>query len=116
MDGESVKEITEEEDMPARSTIHNWLANNEKFRAEYEYAKEAQSDTFADEMDYIANDESIDVNRARLIIDTRKWIASKLKPKKYGDKVDHTSGGKPIPIVSLDVLRNNRNSQGSETE
>ena len=36
----------------------------------------------------ICNNESI--NRARLRIDTRKWIASKLAPKIYGDKIDNT--------------------------
>jgi hypothetical protein len=27
------------------------------------------------------------VDRSRLMIDARKWLASKLAPKKYGDKV-----------------------------
>jgi hypothetical protein len=26
-------------------------------------------------------------------VDARKWVAAKLKPKKYGDKIDVTSGG-----------------------
>jgi hypothetical protein len=29
----------------------------------------------------------------RLRIDTRKWIASKLKPKKYGDKIEQEIKG-----------------------
>jgi hypothetical protein len=36
------------------------------------------------------------VQRDRLRIDTRKWLLSKLEPKKYGDKVDVTSGNEPI--------------------
>jgi hypothetical protein len=33
-----------------------------------------------------------DVQRARLMVDTRKWVLSKLIPKKYGDRqqIDHT--------------------------
>jgi hypothetical protein len=34
------------------------------------------------------------LQRSRLRVDTRKWIASKLKPKKYGDKVEHEHSGK----------------------
>ena len=40
------------------------------------------------------------VQRSRLRVDTRKWIASKLKPKKYGDKqaVEHSGN------IALDKL------------
>jgi hypothetical protein len=36
------------------------------------------------------------VNRSRLRIDARKWLAAKLHPKKYGDKVDVTTDGKEL--------------------
>ncbi len=36
-------------------------------------------------------------NRSRLRVDTRKWLMSKMKPKKYGDKIDHTTNGKDLP-------------------
>ena len=42
------------------------------------------------------------VNRSRLRVDTRKWLASKLLPKKYGDAVQHkmTDGdGNPLSVV-----------------
>lgn len=101
--GESLKKITDDEHMPTRSTVHKWLAEDKEFSDRYAHSRDLQADVFADEMDDIARDEKIDVNRARLIIDTRKWTASKLKPKKYGDKVDVTTDGKalPTPIVTL---------------
>ena len=40
-------------------------------------------------------------NRSRLRVDTRKWIASKLKPKKYGDKIDVTTQGQAITQVTI---------------
>jgi len=46
---------------------------------------EARVDRMAD----VARTEP-DVNRARLIIDTDKWLAAKLIPKVYGDKLDLT--------------------------
>jgi len=70
-----------------------------EFLQRYEQAKEESADALADEMLDIADDSERDyteegrvntehVQRARLRVDTRKWIASKLKPKKYGDKLD----------------------------
>src|SRR6478672_7505327 len=76
--GESLLHITRDDDrMPERTNVHRWLLRHDDFRNKYEIAKEQQADVFADEMDEIARDGSIDVNRARLIIDTRKWVSSK---------------------------------------
>jgi hypothetical protein len=102
MDGESLKGICEDKDMPARSTVHMWLANNEAFMDKYAKAKDTQADTLADEMQYIADNVIADkdaVAKARLQVDTRKWVAAKLKPKKYGDKLDMTSGGEKLQPV-----------------
>jgi len=38
-------------------------------------------------------DTTDDPQKARLQVDARKWIASKLLPKVYGDKVSHEHGG-----------------------
>jgi hypothetical protein len=46
----------------------------------------------------------VDSNMARVELDARKWFASKLLPKKYGDKLDHTSGGKELPAPILNVM------------
>lgn len=86
--GESLKKITDEEGMPSRVSVHAWLIKYPQFLNKYNEAREIQADVYADEMDEIAHDTSVDVARAKLIIDTRKWTASKLKPKKYGDKLD----------------------------
>lgn len=99
MDGESLKHITSGDDMPSRSSVHLWLATNSLFSDKYARAKEDQADTLTDDMEDIARDIKIDVKRARLIIDTRKWAASKLKPKKYGDKIDMTSDGEKLGVT-----------------
>jgi hypothetical protein len=88
--GESLKHITDDEEMPSRSSVHSWLLDgkHKEFLDKYEEAREMQADVYADEMDDIAHDLKYDTQRARLIIDTRKWTSSKLKPKKYGEKLD----------------------------
>jgi hypothetical protein len=86
------------------STVKRWLIANETFQAQYARAKDEQADHLAEDMldiaDDMENDQSnhgsVIVQRAKLQIDTRKWIASKLKPKKYGDKLDVTSKGESL--------------------
>lgn len=112
VEGESLRSICLSDDMPAASTVCRWLANNEAFRKQYACAREAQADTLADESLDIADDGTNDwmerkndvgevvkveyqgdhVQRSRLRIDTRKWLAGKLAPKKYGDKVALVGG------------------------
>jgi hypothetical protein len=99
-DGESLRRICSGEDMPNKATVFRWLAANEIFRDQYARAREAQAEALADEIIDIAdeglNDSYTDkdgnvrtdhdvIARSRLRVDARKWVASKLKPKVYGD-------------------------------
>lgn len=112
--GESLRTVLKGDDMPAMQTIFNWMRTNKEFLEQYARAKEESADALADEILDIADDGSNDwmeihkggysstivdqeaVQRSKLRVETRKWVASKLKPKKYGDKVDVTSDGKII--------------------
>lgn len=95
--------------MPGTSTVYRWLADKPEFRELYARAREDQADTLADEIIDIADqkdgeaDTPDSVNRARLRVDARKWIASKLKPKRYGDKIDHEhTGGLTVKLEQSD--------------
>ena len=89
-EGQSLRTICKDEDMPSIGTVMRWLAHPgaefDIFRKQYEEARLAQAETLADEITAIADDESKNVQVQRLRVDARKWVASKLKPKKYGDK------------------------------
>ena len=105
-EGRSLRKICSDADMPDAKTIRTWLGDEDKewFLLQYKRAREEQAETYADEMDDLANNPNVDVARAKLIIDTRKWVASKLKPKKYGDKVDvnaNVSGELKINVVNF---------------
>lgn len=117
--GKSMRTVCRDERMPAMSTIFSWLRTNEDFLEQYARAKEESADALVDEMIEIADDGSNDLmtitkgrtdyevenkevtNRSKLRVDTRKWIASKLKPKRYGDKLDLTSGGRAIKSPAI---------------
>src|SRR5947209_4337635 len=102
LEGKSLRQICRDDAMPSASTIFKWLANNESFAKQYAHAREAQADVMADEIVDIADGlktevgKEADVQRDRLAVDARKWVASKLKPKKYGDKLDVTSAGEKL--------------------
>jgi len=111
VEGRSLRSICAAADMPAASTVFRWLAANEAFRDRYARAREAQADALFDEILDIADDGAKDyvvdrdsdgsehkrvdhehISRAKLRVDARKWMASKLLPKKYGDRVELDGG------------------------
>lgn len=115
--GESVRTICADEGMPACSTVFKWLSENEAFSEQYARARETQADTIFDEILEIADDARNDwmerrgeedagwvangehIQRSRLRIDARKWMAGKLRPKKYGEKLE--LAGDPTNPVSV---------------
>lgn len=120
----SLKTICDNEGMPNVLTIYRWLRENENFRKQYVRAKEDQADFMIEEMIEISDDSRNDfitvskgdatyeienkewTTRSKLRVDTRKWIASKLKPKKYGDRVlQEISGIDGNPIATTNEHR-----------
>jgi len=84
----------------ALKTMYAWLREHEDFRNNYARARDDQADTFADQMCDIAEYDE-DVQRAKLKIDARKWVASRMKPKSWGDRqqLEHTGAdGVPLSI------------------
>ena len=81
------------------------LRRDPELRARYLEAVEDRADRLAEELLELADSEipqdldgpgkSAWVQQLRLKVDTRKWIACKLKPRQYGDRIDlevrHTS-------------------------
>lgn len=59
-----------------------------KYLSEYESAQQAKAEIMADQVISIADDDSLDTQRARNKIDARRWYAAKMKPAKFGDRVD----------------------------
>lgn len=101
-EGLSLKTICRADDMPDKSNVFRWLATKEDFRDIYEKATATRSDVFVEEMLEISDDEKIEVQRSRLMVDTRKWIASKLKPKKYGDNTTIEHKG-TLTVFTADI-------------
>ena len=102
-DGKSLRSICQAEEMPAKSSVFKWLSQHKEFADQYARAREAQADALFDEILEIADDGRNDsytdedgnertnqdvIARSRLRVDARKWMAGKLRPKKYGEKLE----------------------------
>lgn len=117
-EGLSLRTVCTGEGMPDKRTVFNWLRKYPEFKAAYDIAKQEASDALVEEIQDIADDgrndymASLDpdnpgyklngeaINRSRLRVDTRKWIASKMKPKKYGDKLELAGDPKaPLSVM-----------------
>jgi hypothetical protein len=116
--GISMRTVCLAEEMPSIATVFSWIRTKPEFQAQYARAKEESADAMAEDILDIADDGTNDwvtitlpggyekevpdhevLQRSRLRVDTRKWIMSKMKPKKYGEKLDVTTDNKPITFV-----------------
>lgn len=102
-EGEPLTKICKGDEMPSLASVYRWLDARAEFRDKYARAREDAADTLADEIISIADEAEVEatyegeqmrfsldgaaIARNRLRVDARKWVASKLKPKKYGDRV-----------------------------
>lgn len=103
--GRSIIQISDDPDYPAESTIYNWLNRFPEFLEKYTRARELQAEHYASEIVALADtpvearktlirpdgSEEITIGdaieRSKLQIEARKWIAMKLLPKKYGERL-----------------------------
>lgn len=111
--GEALHRMCAEKDMPSQASVFRALERDQAFREKYARARELQAELYAAQIIEIADDSSRDiiigedgqpltdhevVARSRLRVDARKWLASKLAPKKYGDKVQ-VGGADDLPPI-----------------
>lgn len=117
-EGESLRSVCRDENMPGLRTVLEWLEAEEEFRVKYARAREIQADLMAAELIDIADDGTNDwmekknasgenlgwaengeaLKRSQIRIATRQWIASKLLPKKYGEKLA-VGGANDLPPI-----------------
>jgi hypothetical protein len=91
-----------------QSTFNDWLNDDAKLAADYARAREELIERMAQEvLDLSDSDVGMlpdgkkdwaAVQKHKLQVDTRKWLLSKLAPKKYGDKIE-VSGDPANPLV-----------------
>jgi len=112
--GASLRSILIDKDMPNRNTFFEWLDKDKLKANQYARAVDIRTDLKFEsiEQDYMEEPQRdpesgrIDsgwVQLQRLKIDSKKWELSKLKPKKYGDKIDVTTDGEKIQYNTIQI-------------
>ena len=128
--GRSLVAICKSEGFPSYPTVSRWLRDDERFRQRYARAREDQADYLADEILTISddgrNDTYVDQNgkvktdwdvvgRSKLRIDARKWIASKLRPKRWGEVTRHEVDAR-VDATWADIARQAAEREKAEGE
>ncbi|HLP99207.1 MAG TPA: hypothetical protein VK149_12270 [Sideroxyarcus sp.] len=121
--------------LPDYTTFMQWLREDDSISHQYARAKDDQADFMADETLEIADEEvqeplivdgiplqvdgklvmvrsNVAVQHAKLRVDARKWLASKLKPKKYGDRTTLAGDAEnPVAVLTMEQITTNPNSR-----
>lgn len=97
-EGESLRSICSDDDMPAKSTVLLWVVTpGHKFSDQYMCAREAagysHADTITDLADEVQKVDGLDANRARVAMIGYQWAAERMAPKAHNQKVSHDHGG-----------------------
>jgi len=112
-EGASLRSVLNKQDMPNRNTFFEWLNKDENLANQYARATDIRTEIKFEsiEQDYLEEPQrdaltgKIDsgwVQLQRLKIDAKKWELSKLKPKKYGDKIQTEHSGEiTTNVISL---------------
>ena len=118
----SLVRICDNPDMPGVSTFYQWLRENKEFQDNYARAREDQADTYFEEVIEISDDGRNDwmmradkanpgyelngehIQRSRLRVEARKWAASKLKHKKYGERLEASLSGPDGGAIKHEIV------------
>lgn len=104
--GETLTSICREPGMPVISTVSLWAIDDKPkgFSERYARARQMQADAIAEGAVDIADDDpAADAAKTRLKVDTRKWLASKINPAKFGERTRITVDD---PVKALANLLN----------
>lgn len=112
----SMRKVCQSCDMPDRSTVDRWMDAHPDFAAKCARARIEQAEHNHDEMRDIeckVLSGALEPQAANVVLSNKRWRMSKLDSKKYGDRIDHTTGGDKLPAAQTidlsklpsDVLR-----------
>jgi hypothetical protein len=105
-DGKSLRKACEFAGV-APSVFLRWVDADKELQEQYTRARARLIDFQAEELEEIGDqaaqaESAVAVAGLRLKSDNRKWLLSKLAPKKYGDKLDMNHGVQPDnPLADL---------------
>jgi hypothetical protein len=109
-EGESLRAICRDPAFPTEGSVRAWSREDrDGFATRFRIARDLQLDCWSDLIVDLADRQDLDPRDRAIRIDTRKWLMSKLAPKRYGERLLHASDPEnPIQVlhqqISLDGL------------
>lgn len=118
----------------AVQTFYDWIDSDSKLKERYARATEIRHDHLFEEIleisddgrrDYTVDDEGrkvVDyehIQRARLRVDSRKWMLAKMNHRKYGDKIQQEvtgANGEPVQLAVTQRVKSLSQSDLDEIE
>ena len=102
MNGEAVTTICSKPEEPSYSVFMQWAISDAEMFERYSRAKSVQVDYYVEDCVVIA-DSDPDPARARNRIAARQWHASKLAPRKYGERIQSDANVNFTQTVKVDL-------------
>jgi len=102
-EGLSLRQTCQQPGIPPMGTILRWVREFPSFREQYTRAREDLQEFWAEDIMSVSDDQTIDPNHKRIMVDSRKWLLSKLAPKKYGDKLA-LGGSDDMPALKVTAV------------
>jgi hypothetical protein len=107
-EGRSLSSICREDDMPNHTTTWRWLSEDSSFQEDYTRAIQSRALAHAERIDDLAEQAvrgEIPADVARVAIDAKKWTASRLLPKLYGDRTQVDATVTHTHTLHLEALK-----------
>ncbi len=117
--GDSLRKSLKQNTISSR-TFFEWLDSDDEKQKQYARATKLRAASIFEDILIIADNQEADVyededgkeftnhnviQRARLRVDSRKWMLSKLEPKKYGDKLETDNKHKGDITITRRVVK-----------
>jgi len=116
--GRSLRSVLRDENMPSNPTFSKWMKDSKQRLLQYTCAREDRADFIFEQILDISDSQEGDmitledgrevvnhdvIQRARLRVDSRKWMLGKMQPAKYGERLDvQSSDGSMSPNTGLE--------------
>lgn len=104
-EGESLRAICFDAGMPNLSTVLRWQADDADFASRCAHAREAQAEVMDERIMSAANRVEcgdLDPQAGRVAISAYQWRASKLAPKRYGERIAHDHQG-ALAVAAIEM-------------
>ncbi len=100
--GRTLNSVCQDSGMPSRTAVQKWVASGiDGFAERYALARRLGYEVMADEVVDLSDGAGLSteaVAKARLQVDSRKWLLAKALPKMFGDRVT-VAGDPDAPLV-----------------